>query len=130
MWVRVCVYVDQCTVGATMTRLHRGVGLLGVIVLGLVAGIFPAVPAANAAVAPWTWKRVVQNFNVGALTSDAIRALCPVNYTAVTGGLQVPLLASVRPQGQYRFDDGLGLAGHLPQLLRLNRERQRGRRVR
>ncbi|MEO8329165.1 MAG: hypothetical protein ABI586_04080 [Candidatus Nanopelagicales bacterium] len=91
-----------------MTRLHRGAGLLGAIVVGLVAAVLPAVPAADAAVAPWTWKRVVQNVSAAPSTSYAIRVFCPTNYTAITGGLVEPILASVRAQGQYRQDDGSG----------------------
>ena len=89
-----------------MTLIQRRVGLLGVVILALT--ILPAIPVADAAVAPWTWKRVVQNVTASATTSYTTRALCPAGYTAVTGGFNVPLLATVRPQAQYRADDGAG----------------------
>jgi hypothetical protein len=77
-------------------------------IVGLVAGVFPSAPAAQASVAPWTWKRVTQSVSVAANSTYGVRALCPSGFTAVTGGLQLPATSQLIPTGEYRQDDGAG----------------------
>lgn len=89
-------------------RTGRRFEVLGVAVLGLVATLLPLQPAAQAAVAPWTWKRVTLPVSVQPTTSYAIRATCPAGYTAITGGLLLPITSNVYTLGQYRQDDATG----------------------
>ena len=89
-----------------MTVVKRRVGLLAAVIVGLVAAALPAVPTADAAVAPWTWTRVTQSAFVAATSSYSVRAVCPAGYTAITGGLQLPALSTLITQGQYRSDEG------------------------
>lgn len=87
---------------------RRAALILAAVALGLAAAVLPAMPAAEAAVAPWTWQRVTKAVSVQPTTSYAERALCPTGFTAVTGGLQLPSLSTLITQGQYRSDDGSG----------------------
>ena len=91
-----------------MSWSKRKAGILGVAVAGILASLLPAVPAAQASVAPWTWTRVTNTVSVAATTSYTVRALCPSGYTAITGGLALPIASTLNPMGEYRQDDGSG----------------------
>ncbi len=91
--------------GGFKRKVTRAIVVLALVLLG---AMVPAVQMAEAAPAPWTWKRVTQGVSVQATTSYAIRALCPSGYTAITGGLQLPLFSTIVTLGQYRQDDASG----------------------
>lgn len=91
-----------------MTR--RILASLGALLLALAAVLVPVAPTptASAAPAPWHWTRVRDYVHVDPYGYYSIREFCPTGYTAITGGLQLPIHSRVRRGDEYRFDDAAG----------------------
>lgn len=83
---------------------------LGALLLAIAAILVPATPTptANSAPAPWHWVRVRDYVHVDPHGYYSIREFCPNGYTAITGGLQLPIHSRVQRGDEYRFDDGSG----------------------
>ena len=90
--------------GAMARKLIRCVCALGVAVAGMTLQAAPA----SAAPAPWTWTRVVVPVAIDPYGFYSIRAFCPSGFTAITGGLDVPLSSEVYRNAEYRLDDESG----------------------
>ena len=67
----------------------------------------PAMPA-DAAAAPWTWTRAAVPVSIAPHGYYSVRAFCPGGYSAITGGLDVPIGSEVYRNAEYRWDDGSG----------------------
>ena len=85
---------------------NRSLTALGALVLAMVTVAVPATPSAVAAHAPWTWVRVTQQVGIPGNSYVSVEALCPVGYTAITGGLDISVESTrlVTKQAEYRAE--------------------------
>jgi len=58
-----------------------------------------------AAPAPWTWARIRVHVAIEPHGYYSIAAPCPFGFTAITGGLEVPIGSSVYRNAEYRYGD-------------------------
>ncbi|WP_183093255.1 hypothetical protein [Nocardioides stalactiti] len=89
---------------------NKWITALGGLLLALTTLVMPTLPtpSAAAAPAPWHWVRVRDYVHVDPYGYYSIREFCPSGYTAITGGLELPIHSRVRRGDEYRFDDGAG----------------------
>jgi hypothetical protein len=87
---------------------RRSMASLGALLLALAMVAVPPAPPASAAPAPWHWVRVRDHVPIAPHGYYSIREFCPSGYTAITGGLQLPIHSRVQRGDEYRFDDGAG----------------------